>query len=180
MLCKHGIYNASDKDGDLSSHCSRCRGEDGPLRSYKEAVAEKKLEEIDFAPRSGVRSYQLLEPVAEKAQDEIQFDPRMHTQENTNNDIRARFGTTEGVQPKKIRQIRKDIPVWAASQESILMHIVVEPTKVRFLIALRYWLEGWPAKDIAEDLGMSKNAVEMIIRKLSRQKPSDQTVTESL
>jgi hypothetical protein len=72
----------------------------------------------------------------------------------------------DGFQIRKIRRPVKDVPEWANSQFGIVCR-VLGPAGIRNLrIAYLYWRVGWNAREIAEELGMTGNAVKQVLQKL--------------
>ena len=62
--------------------------------------------------------------------------------------------------PRKVK-----VPSWAGSKHDIDDHIM-GPARRRAKIAYWYWLVGWTAAEVANELMISENAVKMVLRKL--------------
>jgi hypothetical protein len=92
----------------------------------------------------------------------------MHPQENENDLIRGEYGTTDGVQAHNIRQIRKDSPQWALTLESIHDFLADDELLRREKVAYLYWACALPAREVADELKISQNAVEQIISRLKK------------
>jgi hypothetical protein len=74
------------------------------------------------------------------------------------------FDQTEGFQIRRVRQIRKIRPAWAATRLSIAQKLAPRASR-RIEIAYLYWNCGWGAQHIADKLGCSRRAVtESVLR----------------
>lgn len=73
----------------------------------------------------------------------------------------------EGFQVKKVRRPRKNIPLWANSDKKLKMRIF-SPAMRRYRIAYLYWRVGMSAREVADDVGATINAVECVIKELKR------------
>lgn len=73
----------------------------------------------------------------------------------------------DGFQVRKIRRPRKDCPEWVANEESFRRALFL-PAIRRYRIAYLYWRCGWSAREVAEELGITTNAVEQAVKKLTK------------
>ena len=85
-------------------------------------------------------------------------------------EVRGIFGTTAGVQIRRIRRPRKMIPDWARSETQMRVHILA-PALRRYRIAYLYYMVGMSARETAEELQTTANAVMHVIRKVNRLQP---------
>lgn len=86
-------------------------------------------------------------------------------------ELRKLFGTTQGVQIKRIRRPRKPLPVWANDDHSLRLHIL-GPALRRYRIAYLYWRVGMSAREVADEIETTVKAVENVVHKLNS-KPAD-------
>jgi hypothetical protein len=90
-------------------------------------------------------------------------------------EIRKLFGTTDGVQVQRIRRPQKQRrPPWAWNEKDLRKQLI-GPALRRYRIAYMYWLVGMNAREIAEEMKTTTNAIECVIHKLNR-KQSHETV----
>jgi len=70
-----------------------------------------------------------------------------------------------GFQVEKIRRPRKEVPAWAHS-DAELRKTIIGPALRRYRIAYLYWRCGWNSREVAEELDISRSAVEQVIHNL--------------
>ena len=68
----------------------------------------------------------------------------------------------DGHQEKKIRRPRKKVPEFAGSKR-LLAARVLGPALRRYRIAYLYWLCGWNAREVAEEMHMTTAAVKSVL-----------------
>lgn len=71
----------------------------------------------------------------------------------------------EGFQIRKIRRPRKNIPDWANNDKALKMRIF-GPAMRRYRIAYLYWRVGMSAREVAEELKISRKQVEKVVYQL--------------
>jgi hypothetical protein len=98
-------------------------------------------------------------------EDDIQFDDSLeHTKKNKQ--LRELFGTTYAVHIEDHPpRPRRKVPAWTISDHALVAHMI-KPVARNTEIARLFWRANWTSQDIAEKLDMTKNAVEMVIKKL--------------
>lgn len=84
--------------------------------------------------------------------------------------VEFRKWVPDGFQTAKIRRPRKNVPEWANSDMALRWRIF-GPALRRYRIAYLYWRCGWNAREVAEEMRMAKNAVEVIISRLKLTRP---------
>jgi hypothetical protein len=62
---------------------------------------------------------------------------------------------------------RKTRPSWALDDRQLMLKCVGKRHALRFRIAQMYWQKNMTAQAIAEALNMKRNAVELILHRLS-------------
>lgn len=63
---------------------------------------------------------------------------------------------------------RRTRPAWATNDKQLMERCVGKRGMIRFKIAQMYWRQNMSAKDIATALGMTVNAVYLVLNKLSK------------
>ncbi len=96
---------------------------------------------------------------------EIQFDRKYRPTDNA--ELRGLFAAIEGFQIRKPRHPRKHIPQWALDDHSLRMTIIF-PALRRYRIAYLYWHLGLSAREVAQEIGISRSSVDNVIHKLSK------------
>jgi DNA-directed RNA polymerase specialized sigma subunit len=70
--------------------------------------------------------------------------------------------------PAKLTNARKNRPGWAKDDKSFMQHVLGPSLVRRIRIAYLYWRQNWTAREIAEELGCSVNAVKQVIKRTIR------------
>lgn len=61
---------------------------------------------------------------------------------------------------------RKKRPAWAKDAHSLMQHVLSPSLVRRWKIAYLYWLQNRTARDIAEEMGISTQAVKDVLRRM--------------
>jgi hypothetical protein len=84
--------------------------------------------------------------------------------------FRELTGTPFGCYPlaSKLTEARESRPTWAINIDLLTRHIVGDLKYRKLCIAHRYWLLNQTAREIANDIGISLEAVQNIIYRLQK------------
>ena len=75
-------------------------------------------------------------------------------------------GSLSDFQRNKPVDSRKNRPAWAQTEQALMRHLLSPSLLRRWQIALRYWLQNRTAREIAEEMGISLQAVKDVLRRL--------------
>jgi hypothetical protein len=73
----------------------------------------------------------------------------------------------DGFQVRKVRRPKKNVPTWANSDKKLKMRIF-GPAMRRYRIAYLYWRVGMSAREVADELRTTEDAVEQVLTRLRR------------
>jgi len=79
-----------------------------------------------------------------------------------------------GYQQRAIRRPTKcKVPRWARDEKTLRKRIL-GPSIRRYRVAYLFWLCGFNAREVAEEMNISQNKVEMILRQMRKPKRGEQ------
>jgi hypothetical protein len=91
-----------------------------------------------------------------------------------NQDVAEHYAEITAVPPPpiKLTNARKNRPSWAIKPSTILNHVCGDREVRQSTIAILYWCNNQSAQEIADELGETLKAVEMVLDRLSKKRVS--------